>query len=51
MTTPFSLSLSLALDSLIIAIEALPPWSPRRSALRRTKAQLERAIPRKAGAR
>ena len=52
MTTlpPFSWRLSLALDSLIIAIEALPPWSPRRSALRRTKAQLERAIPRKAGA-
>ena len=48
MTTPFSFTLSLALDSLIIAIEALPPWSPRRTALRRTKAQLERAIPRKA---
>ena len=43
MTIPFNLSLSLALDSLIIAIEALPLWSPRRAALRRTKAQLERA--------
>ena len=50
MTIPFSLSLSLTLDRIVLQLEQLQP-TPRRSALRRTKAQLERAIPRKAGAR
>ena len=49
MTIPFSLSLSLTLDRIVLQLEQLQP-TPRRSALRRTKAQLERAIPRKAGA-
>ena len=50
MTIPFSLSLSLTLDRIVLQLEQLQP-TPRRSALRRTKDQLERAIPRKAGAR
>lgn len=45
MNIPFSLPLSLALDRLIIQIESLPSWSPRRAALRRQKAKLERGIP------
>ncbi len=51
MTTsaPFCRRLSLALDRIVLQLEQLQP-TPRRSALRRTKAQLERAIPRKAGA-
>lgn len=44
---PFPRQLSLALDRIILQLEQLQP-TPRRSALRRTKAQLERAIPRKA---
>ena len=44
MTIPFSLSLSLALDRIILQLEQLHP-TPRRSALRRTKARLERGVP------
>lgn len=45
MLQPFNLSLSLAIDAVIIALEAAPPWSPRRTALRKVKAQLERGVP------
>ena len=50
MLQQFPRQLSLALDRIVLQLEQLQP-PPRRSALRRTKAQLERAIPRKAGAR
>ncbi len=44
MTTYFSPALSLALDRIILQLEQLHP-TPRRAALRKTKATLERAVP------
>ena len=48
-TYPFPHALSLALDRVILRLEQRQPPA-RRDSYRKVKAQLERAIPRKAGA-